>query len=118
MPALFNKPLVINQGATFIDVLTWSTGEPPLPVDLTGCTARMQIRATQASTSVLSELTTENMGVVLGGNTGVITLKIPAIKTEKFAWLSGVYDLEIVFPDETVVRIVEGNVSVSVGVTR
>ena len=118
MAALFNKALVINQGATFTDSLTWSAGEPAVAVDLTGCTGRMQIRSTQASPNIISELTTENGGITLGGVLGTIALKIPAVQTEKFAWATGVYDLELVFPDETVVRIVEGAVSVSAGVTR
>lgn len=118
MAALFNKPLTINQGATFIDALTWSAGEPAVPVDLTGCTGRMQIRLTQASPNIIAELTTENGGIVLGGVAGTIALKIPAVQTERFAWTTAVYDLELVFLDETVVRIVEGVVSVSAGVTR
>lgn len=37
--------LVIEQGATFRKTLTWKAGTPSVPVDLTGCTARMHIRA-------------------------------------------------------------------------
>lgn len=36
--------LLIEQGATFRKTLTWKAGTPPVPVNLTGCTARMQMR--------------------------------------------------------------------------
>ena len=64
--------------------------------------------------SLLCQLT---LLVVLDG-CRFVQLKIPAVQTERFAWTTAVYDLELVFLDETVVRIVEGVVSVSAGVTR
>ena len=36
--------LYIEQGATYRKTLTWKTGSPATPVDLTGYTARLQVR--------------------------------------------------------------------------
>ena len=109
--------LGIDQGATFRRRLTWKTGTPASPVNLTGYTARMQVRGELADDAVLLELTTENGGITLGGAAGTIDLHISAAATAAFTWEAGVYDLEMVSGDD-VTRLVAGTVSVSPEVTR
>lgn len=110
--------LAIEQGATFRKVLTWKAGTPAVPVNLTGCTARMQIRKEIASATPYIELTTENGGITLGGVAGTISLFISPTDTAAFTWTAGVYDLEIVFSPTDVRRLVYGPVTVSPEVTR
>ena len=116
--SVFKYPLKINQGSTFDKTVTWKTGAPPVPVDLTGCTARGQIRSEIDSPTVLVEMTTLNGRITLGGATGTIRFLFEDELTETFFWDSGVYDVEIVFPDGTVQRKLAGAVSVSPEVTR
>lgn len=120
MPA--NKVnLKIEQGATFNPVFVWKTGdsvETAVPVDLTGCRARAQFRSSVDSATVLCDLTTENDLIVLGGVTGEIYIALDAELTAAFAWEEGVYDLEVEFPDGTVIRRLAGTVKVSPEVTR
>ena len=108
----------VEQGATFVQTLTWKNGTPPVPTDLTGCTARMQVRRTVDAPEILLSLTTENGGIVLGGTAGTITLGLTAVQTAAIAWLTGVYDLEIAFSTGLVRRLLAGNVTVSREVTR
>jgi len=116
--ATFKHNLRIDQGATFREVITWNTGTPPELVDLTGATARAQIRSTLGSSSVLLSLTTENSKIVLGDEDGTITLALSATETAALTWTTGVYDLEIVFADGTVRRLMAGKVKVVAEVTR
>jgi hypothetical protein len=116
--AAFKVPFKILQGETYNEVVTWKTGTPATPVDLTGCTARLQVRPTIDSATALLSLTTENGGLVLGNNLGTVRRIISAAATAAFSWDSGVYDLEIIFPDGTVRRLLAGTVSVSKEVTR
>ena len=109
--------LTIYQGATFRKRLTWRAPSKA-PIDLTGCTARMQIRAKIEATTPLLTLTTENGGISLGGTAGTIELLIDADDTAALTWTSGVYDLEIVFPGGQVTRLTYGSVTVSPEVTR
>lgn len=122
MPAPTKVPLKIYQGATFFESWAWSTAPDEssayTPVDLTGCTARMQIRAKIEATTPLLTLTTENGGISLGGTAGTIELLIDADDTAALTWTSGVYDLEIVFPGGQVTRLTYGSVTVSPEVTR
>jgi hypothetical protein len=109
---------LIEQGATFAKTLTWKTGSTPTPVDLSTCTARMQIRATIEATTPLVSLTTENGGITLGGVAGTIQLFIDPTDTADFTWTTGVYDLEIAFSATDVRRLLYGAVVVTPGVTR
>jgi hypothetical protein len=108
----------IYQGATFRDVVTWKAGTPAQPVDLTGCTARMHVRAKVEFPDILLALTTENGGITLGGAAGTITTHLTATQTAGITWTGGVYDLEILFPGGDVRRLFYGSVSVSPEVTR
>ena len=121
MPAPFKYPLKIIQGATFDDIVFWKTGATlatSTPVNLTVCTARAQVRESVESDTVLLELTTDNGHIELGGPDGSIRLLISATDTAALNWTSGVYDLEVEFPNGYVVRLLHGSVSVSPEVTR
>jgi hypothetical protein len=110
--------LTIYQGATFRKRLTWSAGTPAVPVDLTGCTARMQVREEVDSDTPLLTLTTENDRITLGDDEGTIDLYVSDEDTADIDWSSGVFDLEIEHPGGEVTRLAEGSVGVSPEVTR
>ena len=116
--AAFKLNLKIEQGATFTKLVTWKTGAPALPVDLSGCTARMQARARVSDTAVLLDLTTLNGGIVLGGAAGTVQIILTDEQTAAIGWTGAVYDLEIEFPIGTVTRLLQGSISVSPEVTR
>ena len=110
--------MTIYQGANFERVLTWSLGEPSELVNLTGHTARMQLRTIPASDDVVLELTTENGRISLGGAAGTIGIDLTAAETEALAANQYAYDLEVVAPSGFVTRLVEGFVNVDPEVTR
>ncbi len=109
--------LTIEQGATFNPVMTWKD-QAGNPIDLTGYTARMQIRATVDDSTVIHELSTTNGELVLGGVAGTITFGIPATTTASFTFQEAVYDLELTALDGTVTRLLKGSVYLSPEVTR
>lgn len=116
--AAFKLNLKVDQGATFSKVVVWKTGTPAVAVDLTGCSARMQVRGKLTDPAVLLELTTTNGGIALGGTTGTVTINISASQTAAISWVAAVYDLELVFAGGTVRRLLAGSVAVSPEVTR
>lgn len=105
----------IYQGATFSRVLTWKD-ENDTAINLTGYTARMQIRQ-RITGDTLIALTTENGRIALGGSAGTVTLTISASDTAAIT-TDGVYDLELVSGSEVVTRLLQGTVTLSKEVTR
>ncbi len=118
--AAFKLKLAIDQGATYRKRVIWNVGpkKNPVPVDLTGATARAQIRTELAAPTVLHELTTENGGIALNAVPGGVDLFISAVDTAAFTWEAAVYDLEIVLSNGDVRRLLAGPVTVSREVTR
>lgn len=84
MPAA-EYPFLIETGETLDRTLTWyqpnpdpvlaKQGVPGPPMNLTGFTAKMQVRV-MPSDDLLVELTTENGRIELGGTAGTIRLLI------------------------------------------
>ena len=110
--------LDIPQGATYIHTFTHTEQDEVTPIDLTGFTARLQMRSTVKSSTVLHEATTSNGGIAITPASGVVDLRISATDTAGFAFTRAVYDLEIEAPDGTVTRIVKGSIVVDPEVTR
>jgi len=108
--------ILIEQGATYSQVITYK--EAGVAVNLTGYTARMQVRATLESASTLVELTTANSRIALGGAAGTITLTIAAADTAALTSGRGVYDLELVSGSGIVTRLLQGVATISRNVTR
>jgi len=122
------------QGQTYRCAFVWARSNPesteaaplpPLPRDITGCTARMQLRA-KYGTDVLLELTTENGGLVVGGADGRIQIIASAEQTDALGVTddplkprrSAKYDLELVWPSGDVTRVIEGDITLSPNITR
>lgn len=113
-PGKYN--MVCPQGATFNKVMTYSING--VDVDLTGYSARMQVREKYNSTTKNLDLTTSNGGIVLGGEDGTITINVTATQTAALVAKDYVYDLEIVSSSNIVTRLIEGKFIVTPEVTR
>ena len=112
------RNIKIEKGATFQMNLTWKDGEG-VPVNLTGYTARMQVRKNVNATDTLLNMTTENGSIALGGALGTISITGSATNTSAIpdTIKTGVYDLELV-NGSVVKRLIEGNVEISPEVTK
>lgn len=97
----YATPVWLDAEQTQIDTIN-ST-----PVDLTGYTARMQVRDCQNGVVAL-DLTTENAGLVLGDATGTITFFVSDTDTENVTFDRCLYDLELVEPGGDVVPFLAG----------
>lgn len=106
--------LLVEQGATFSKRLVWRD-KNKRPVNLTGYSAKMQVRSSATSSTVIFELSTENGRITLA-SAGAIQLDIDANLTETIS--SGMYDLKLYAPGGQEFRLVEGKLTVSPGVTK
>lgn len=116
MSQSIKQSLSIDQGATWALSFEW-LDEQGQPIDLTGCTARMQLRATPAS-PVLLELSTDNGRLSLAGALGIIELLVDAPTTAGLSCESGVYDLRVIFPGGQVDVVMGGRFTLALAVTK
>lgn len=123
----------IEQGST-VDFRIEYKDSNSVPIDLTNYQARMQIRPTKESTSLIcnlsSSLNTDGSGLnmtptsaslILPKTSGSIGIYISAASSSLFTFSDAVYDLEIVSGSgagQTVTRILEGKVKLSKEVTK
>jgi hypothetical protein len=108
--------IVCPQGATYSETFTYSVGG--VAVNLTGYSAKMQIRRSYDDANPLSTLTSSSGGIVLGGSAGTIALSIAYATTETFEAGQYIYDLEIVSGGGIKDRILQGTFTVSAEITR
>lgn len=107
----------IEQGTTLLKPIVWKDSAGTA-VNLTGYSAKMQIRKSVSSDDVLLELSTTNSKLSITPLTGTITLIFSAATTAAIDWSRGKYDLELTSGDGTVTRLIEGEITVSKEITR
>jgi len=107
----FNAP----QGSTFSRTLTYKANDTA--VNLTGYSARMQVRKNVTDSAVILSLVSPT-DITLGGSAGTIVLIVSASAMAAVVAGSYVYDLEIQSASGVVTRLIEGKFIVSPEVTR
>ena len=109
--------IIADQGSTFTRQLTWEDSAGSA-VNLTGYTARMDVRTSiDAAGAATLSLTTGNGRIVLGGTAGTIALSAEGTATAAVAAGDYVYDLELV-SGSTITRLVQGTFTLRGEVTR
>ena len=107
----------INQGSTFVMTIT-ITSDGTAAIDITGFTARMQLRETHGSANTVVSLTSGAGDITNGGANGVWTVTITSAVTTALTARSYVYDFEHIDGAGAVTRIIEGTATVTPEVTR
>lgn len=87
------------------------------PVPLTGLAARMQIRESIDSPTVIHEATTQNNQIVLDNTTKTIQITLLANVTQNFTFSTAVYSLEL-YNGNNVIPFINGNITLVQEVTR
>jgi hypothetical protein len=88
------------------------------PIDLTGYTARMQIRGKIDDAGTIAELTTENSGITISTANSTITITISATATALYTFSTAVYSLELVSSGGVVTPFITGTMTLVKEVTR
>lgn len=108
--------LNVDQGSTYTLPLTYKDPNGNT-VDISGYSARMQLRKTIAQAAPdLSLVSPTN--ITVGTTNGQILVTMSATQTGALTAKKYVYDLEIESPAGVVTRLIQGNIHVSPQVTR
>lgn len=111
-----NLNIEIEAGTDFQTTLTWRDENAAL-VNLTGYTARLQIRTTAADSGTPVLALTNGAGLTLGGVNGTIIIDITNAQND-FGSKSYVYDLELTDGSSKITRLVEGTITSILKVTK
>lgn len=114
--ALSTYDISAEQGSDYLATITYKNSSGVL-VNLTGYTARMQIRRTTSSDDAYLRLTSSG-GIALGGAAGTIGITISAHAMATVPPGSYVYDLEIIDTNGKVTKILKGDFGVAAEITR
>mgnify|MGYP000629649786 FL=1 len=119
-PARYN--FRVFQGQTWNDTIAFTNDADDTPIDLTGFTARMQVRADITDANVILELTTGNGKLVIATPAnGQLQFNVSATDMAalpcNYDYQAWPYDLELV-NGSVVSRKLEGMVIISPEVTR
>lgn len=110
--------IVIDQGSTFVMTITLTT-DGTTPIDITGYSARMQMRTSHGAAATALDLSTGGGEITLSDPTaGEYTVTVDDATTAALTPGSYVYDFESVDTGGAVTRIIEGSAVVSPEVTR
>lgn len=113
--AVYN--ITVEQGATFTLNLVYKDNNAT-PINLTGYTARMQIRRNYNAVTPLATFTTENGRITLGTTNGAVAVTGEAALTASLTGRVAVYDLELIAPSGVVTRLIRGSVTIIPEVTK
>ncbi len=108
---IYNIP--VEQGAALMESFLIKGGDGNV-LDLTGCTAAMQVRVHIGDPTAVLTLTTENGGLVIDGPAGTIT---PVFVSDGLIPGQYVYDLKLVDAGGEPFRLLQGFFNVSGEVT-
>ena len=89
-----------------------------VPNNLSGITARMQIRSTLSSTTSILELTDTNGQIVIDNTAKTITILLNSTVTAGLSFTTGVYSLELTNAVGEVTTLIYGSISLEKEITR
>ena len=115
-----NTLIRVNQ-VNSLGYTTYTSGgvvEYNQPVPLVGYSARMQIRESVDSPTVIYEASSSVGQIVLNNNLGTITITIPASATTLFTFTTAVYAVELFDSNGKVIPFLVGNLTLVPEVTR
>lgn len=112
----------LEVGATFSQQLVWSAETPTgsgvfLPVNITGYSAKMQIRKSPGAPLIL-EVSTVNGYITLTPLLGILNIVVPATVTASLASGLYKYDLDITDSAGFVTRFIQGAFEIVATITQ
>ena len=111
------KNFEVDQNATFTFEVEYTEEDEVTPIDLTGATAKMQVRDTKGGSKLAFTLTSPSGGITIDGPNGKLTIKITPTQTNKMFYPKSAYDIMVVDSNSNKVKLLEGFMTLSRSVT-
>jgi len=110
------KNFEVDQNATFSFVVEYKDNNETA-IDLTGASAKMQIRDVKGGTKLAVTLTSPSGGIVINGPLGKLTVTLTPTQTNKLFYPKSVYDIMVVDSNGNKIKLLEGFMTLNRSVT-
>jgi hypothetical protein len=110
------KNFEVDQNATFTFIIEYKDNDG-LPIDLTGATAKMQVRDTKGGSKLAFSLTSPSGGITITPLLGKLTIKMTPTQTNKLFYPKSSYDIMVTDSNSNKIKLLEGYMTLSRSVT-
>jgi hypothetical protein len=110
------KNFEVDQNATFSFIVEYKDNNG-LPIDLTGSTAKMQVRDTKGGSKLAFSLTSPAGGITITPLLGKVTIKMTPTQTNKLFYPKSSYDIMVTDSNANKIKLLEGFITLSRSVT-
>jgi uncharacterized protein YndB with AHSA1/START domain len=110
------KNFEVDQNATFSFVVEYKDDNGNA-IDLTGASAKMQVRDVKGGTKLAVTLTSPSGGIVINGPLGKLTVTLTPTQTNKLFYPKSVYDIMVVDTNANKIKLLEGFMTLNRSVT-
>ncbi len=111
------KNFEVDQNATFTFIVEYKDNNG-LPINLTGSTAKMQVRDTKGGTKLAFTLTSPSTGgITIDAALGKLTIKMTPTQTNKLFYPKSSYDLMVIDSNGNKIKLLEGFLTLNRSVT-
>lgn len=110
------KNFEVDQNATFNFVIEYKDNDGNA-IDLTGASAKMQVRDTKGGAKLAVTLTSPSGGIVIDPINGKLTVKMTPTQTNKLFYPKSSYDLMVVDSNGNKIKLLEGFMTLNRSVT-
>jgi hypothetical protein len=111
------KNFEVDQNATFTFQIQYTEEDKVTPIDLTGATAKMQVRDTKGGTKLAVTLTSPVGGITINGPTGTLDIKMTPTQTNKLFYPKSSYDVMVIDSNGNKIKLLEGFLTLNRSVT-
>jgi hypothetical protein len=110
------KNFEVDQNATFSFIVEYKDNNG-LPIDLTGSSAKLQVRDTKGGTKLAFSLTSPAGGITITPLLGKLTIKMTPTQTNKLFYPKSSYDIMVSDSNGNKIKLLEGFLTLSRSVT-
>jgi hypothetical protein len=111
------KNFEVDQNATFSFQVTYTEEDETTPIDLTGASAKMQVRDTKGGNKLAVTLTSPSGGITIDGPEGVLNIKMTPTQTNKLFYPKSSYDVMVIDSNGNKIKLLEGFMTLNRSVT-
>lgn len=110
------KNFEVDQNTTFTFIIEYkdSNGDP---INLTGASAKLQVRDTKGGSKLAFTLTSPSSGITIDSALGKLTVRMTPTQTNKLFYPKSSYDLMLTDSNAVKTKLVEGFLTLSRSVT-